>query len=105
MHIQCHAFIICLTTRRCVLCRSGHFYNGFTWRLKLTVKPPDQGSANDMNIHVGLCWGIEVEGEGPLPLNDGAMVQVRCCVEGDTLSAFEPSTRPGECVQNVYSQM
>jgi hypothetical protein len=47
------------------------------WRLKLTVKPPDAGSSNDMNIHVGLCWGIEVEGEGPLPLNDSAMVQVR----------------------------
>jgi hypothetical protein len=41
------------------------------------VKPPDAGSSNDMNIHVGLCWGIEVEGEGPLPLSDSAMVQVR----------------------------
>lgn len=46
------------------------------WRLKLTVKPPDAGSPNDMNIHVGLCWGIEVEGEGALPLSESAMVQV-----------------------------
>eukprot|EP00878_Enallax_costatus_P026246 GHUV01028140.1.p1 GENE.GHUV01028140.1~~GHUV01028140.1.p1 ORF type:complete len:188 (+),score=71.19 GHUV01028140.1:317-880(+) len=58
------------------LLTAGHFYNGFTWRLKLTVKPPDPGSSNDMNIHVGLCWGIEIEGEGPLPLAESAMVQV-----------------------------
>lgn len=55
---------------------AGHFFNGFTWRLKLTVKPPDPGSANEMNIHVGLCWGIEVEGDGPLPLSENTMVQV-----------------------------
>lgn len=55
---------------------AGHFFNGFTWRLKLTVKPPDPGSPNEMNIHVGLCWGIEVEGEGPLPLSENTMVQV-----------------------------
>lgn len=59
------------------LLTAGHFYNGFTWRLKLTVKPPDPGSTNEMNIHVGLCWGIEVEGEGALPLSENAMVQVR----------------------------
>lgn len=58
------------------LLTAGHFYNGFTWRLKLTVKPPDPGSPNEMNIHVGLCWGIEVEGEGPLPLSESTMVQV-----------------------------
>jgi hypothetical protein len=60
------------------LLTAGHFFNGFTWRLKLTVKPPDPGSPNEMNIHVGLCWGIEVEGEGPLPLSENTMVQVRC---------------------------
>lgn len=37
-----------------------YFFNGFMWRLKLTVKPPDEDSPHDMNIHVGLCWGIEV---------------------------------------------
>ncbi len=59
-----------------LLCHS-HFFNGYTWRLKLTVKPPDAGSTNDMNIHVGLCWGIELEGEGALALADSTMVQVR----------------------------
>lgn len=59
-----------------ILDAAGHFYNGFTWRLKLTVKPPDTGSPNDMNIHVGLCWGVEVEGEGALPLAETTMVQV-----------------------------
>lgn len=64
------------------LLTAGHFFNGFTWRLKLTVKPPDPGSPNEMNIHVGLCWGIEVEGEGPLPLSENTMVQVRCLWAG-----------------------
>jgi hypothetical protein len=67
--------LMCCCLPACV--RTGHFFNGFTWRLKLTVKPPDPGSPNEMNIHVGLCWGIEVEGEGPLPLSENTMVQVR----------------------------
>jgi hypothetical protein len=41
-----------------------HHFNGFVWRLKLTVKPPDSDSSNDMNIHVGLCWGLEVRFRG-----------------------------------------
>jgi hypothetical protein len=41
----------------------GHCWNGFTWRLKLTVKPPDtEAGGVDMNIHVGLCWSVEVGG-------------------------------------------
>lgn len=70
----------CLRCVLCLLSPAGHFFNGFTWRLKLTVKPPDPGSPNEMNIHVGLCWGIEVEGEGPLPLSENTMVQVCVCV-------------------------
>lgn len=86
---------VCCLTNQHALCHplcavpadspAGHFFNGFTWRLKLTVKPPDPGSPNEMNIHVGLCWGIEVEGEGPLPLSENTMVQVSrqtdsCCL-------------------------
>lgn len=68
--------LLLLLLRPSLLLAAGHFYNGFTWRLKLTVKPPDPGSSNDMNIHVGLCWGVEIEGEGPVPLAESAMVQV-----------------------------
>eukprot|EP00879_Flechtneria_rotunda_P004833 GHRR01005106.1.p1 GENE.GHRR01005106.1~~GHRR01005106.1.p1 ORF type:complete len:441 (+),score=138.90 GHRR01005106.1:334-1656(+) len=87
------------------LLTAGHFFNGFTWRLKLTVKPPDAGSANDMNIHVGLCWGIEIEGEGQLPLADTAMVQVDFDIatwdftlhEEDPTSSEGPVSMPGVC--------
>jgi hypothetical protein len=56
--------------------------------LKLTVKPPDPGSPNEMNIHVGLCWGIEVEGEGPLPLSENTMVQVSVTVTFPRLGSW-----------------
>lgn len=42
------------------LLTAAHYFNGFLWRLKLTVKPPDDDSKNDVNVHVGLCWSVEV---------------------------------------------
>ncbi|GBF88316.1 hypothetical protein Rsub_01028 [Raphidocelis subcapitata] len=57
------------------LLTEGHCWNGFTWRLKLTVKPPDPESGSEMNIHVGLCWSVEIAGE-PLPLGESAVVAV-----------------------------
>ncbi|KAI8475221.1 MAG: hypothetical protein J3K34DRAFT_71618 [Monoraphidium minutum] len=57
------------------LLTEGHCWNGFTWRLKLTVKPPDPESGVEMNIHVGLCWSVEIAGE-PLPLSDASVVAV-----------------------------
>jgi hypothetical protein len=42
------------------LLTAAHYFNGFLWRLKLTVKPPDDDSKNDANVHVGLCWSVEV---------------------------------------------
>ena len=35
--------------------------NGFTFKLKLEVRPPDFGSWYDRNIHFGLCWGIKID--------------------------------------------
>jgi hypothetical protein len=46
------------------LLTQSHIWNGFSWRLKLTVKPPDQDSQHNMNVHVGLCWSVDVSGAG-----------------------------------------
>jgi len=64
----------------------GHCWNGFTWRLKLTVKPPDHESGVELNIHVGLCWSVEVGFAAvSLPLAPPASL---CC--GDSCFALHP---------------
>ncbi len=39
------------------------------------MKPADPDSPHQMNVHVGLCWSVDVMEEA-LPLSEGAMVAV-----------------------------
>ncbi|KAI8468265.1 MAG: hypothetical protein J3K34DRAFT_523064 [Monoraphidium minutum] len=70
------------------LLTEGHCWNGFTWRLKLTVKPPDPGSGVEMNIHVGLCWSVEIAGEA-LPLSETSVVAVEFSIATHDFTTHE----------------
>lgn len=86
------------------LLTQSHVWNGFSWRLKLTVKAPDPDSPHSMNVHVGLCWSVDVSAGGrPLRLHSPSVCAGGWFQENRALLARHASPWVHDCSSKLWT--